>query len=229
MTKLVKPFEKVKDGNRIYYGGRQQWCSKKLLRDSGCGVIACAQILFHIAGKNRASIEKKEFMELAELLGKKYLFVIKGLGLSGILMSWGLNRYLRKKKLPYRARWGCMPWKIWQKTEEMLKADIPVILAVGANFPIIRGRHKINLYDKRKEGYVTVDRISAHFVTITDMDEEWIGVSSWGSKYYINKKEYIRYVILHSNWILSNILVFRTFDGQDKTIKNNSLGDFHSS
>ena len=168
-------------------------------------------------------------MELAELLGKKYIFVIKGLGLSGILMSWGLNRYLRKKKLPYRARWGCMPWKIWQKTEEMLKADIPVILAVGANFPIIRGRHKINLYDKRKEGYVTVDRISAHFVTITDMDEEWIGVSSWGAKYYINKKEYIRYVILHSNWILSNILVFRTFDGQDKTIKNNSLGDFHSS
>ena len=210
MTKLVKPFEKVKDGNRIYYGGRQQWCSKKLLRDSGCGVIACAQILFHIAGKNRASIEKKEFMELAELLGKKYIFVIKGLGLSGILMSWGLNRYLRKKKLPYRARWGCMPWKIWQKTEEMLKADIPVILAVGANFPIIGGRHKINLYDKRKEGYVTVDRISAHFVTITDMDEEWIGVSSWGAKYYINKKEYIRYVILHSNWILSNILVFRT-------------------
>ena len=76
---------------------------------------------------------------------------------------------------------------------------------------------------------MTVDRISAHFVTITDMDEEWIGVSSWGAKYYINKKEYIRYVILHSNWILSNILVFRTFGGQDKTIKNNSLGDFHSS
>lgn len=92
----------------------------------------------------------------------------------------------------------------------MLKADIPVILAVGPNFPIIGGRHKINLYEKRKEGYVTVDRISAHFVTITDMDEEWIGVSSWGAKYYINKKEYIRYVRLHSNWILSNILVLRT-------------------
>ena len=74
MTELVRPLEKVKDGNRIYYGGKQQWCSKKLLRDSGCGVIGCAQILFHIDGRNRYSIHRKEFMELVELLGKKYLF-----------------------------------------------------------------------------------------------------------------------------------------------------------
>ena len=89
----------------------------------------------------------------------------------------------------------------------MLEEQIPVVLAIGPNFPILWGNHRLTLYEKDGGIFRPKTTTRAHYVTITEMDEEWLTVSSWGKKYYVKKLEYEAYVRKHSNYLFSNILV----------------------
>lgn len=88
----------------------------------------------------------------------------------------------------------------------MLVHDLPVILAVGPNFPIPWKRHKLAFYQKRGQEYIEACRTAAHFVVITGMCGQWLEISSWGNKYYVNMKEYEEYVAHYSCPLVSNII-----------------------
>ena len=220
-------FLRIEEQKRRWYGGAQEWCEQKYMKQYGCGVIGCANVLLHIyqhmsdtvqadsAGrkhlqwKNSFCIDKDSYMEFVERLRKYYLLVFPVIGMNGIVMMLGMNRYFHKHQLPYRARWGSFPWNIWKRAEQMLEQQIPVVLAIGPNFPILWGNHRLTLYEKDGMLYHPKATTKAHYVTITEMDGEWLTVSSWGKKYYIKKAEYEMYVRKHSNYLFSNILVIQ--------------------
>ena len=91
----------------------------------------------------------------------------------------------------------------------MLEAQIPVVLAVGPNFPMLWGNQRLIFYEKDGMLYHPKTTTKAHYVTITEIDGEWLTISSWGKKYYIKKAEYEMYVRKHSNYLFSNILVIQ--------------------
>ena len=220
-------FLRIEEQKRRWYGGAQEWCEQKYMKQYGCGVIGCANVLLHIyqhmsdtvqedgAGrkhlkwKNSFCMDKDSYMEFVEHLRKYYLPVFPVIGMNGIVMMIGMNRYFYKHQLPYKARWGCLPWNIWKRAEQMLEQQIPVVLAIGPNFPILWGNHRLTLYEKDGMLYHPKATTKAHYVTITEMDGEWLTVSSWGKKYYIKISEYREYVRAHSNYLFSNILVIQ--------------------
>ena len=100
--------------------------------------------------------------------------------------------------------------------EKMLENDIPVILAIGNNFPLVWGKKKLNLYvpdtkkkDQGEKVYKKQQGVNGHFVVVTSIEDNCLTVSSWGRKYYINVDEYNRYVSKHSIHLYSNILVIK--------------------
>lgn len=207
--KKTKDFIRVGNQYSNWYGGAQDWCQQKYMRQYGCGVIACANLLFHLLQKedrNSGYVDKTVFMKLVEELRRKYLLVLPILGMNGIMMMLGMNWYFFRHKMSYRARWGCLPSNLWERTREMLNKGIPVVVSVGPNFPKMWGKNRVKLYMKYGSVYQEKTQTKAHYVTITDMDEEWLTVSSWGNKYYINKREYEEYVKKYSNYLFSNIL-----------------------
>lgn len=200
-------FIKVKESNKIWYGGAQEWCEQKYMRLYGCGIVGCANMLLQLEmSKSKKIVSKEDFMELVELLRRNYLLVLPRLGMNGISMMLGMNFYFYRNKLPYRARWGCLPGNLWKRVQRMLENGIPVVISIGPNFPKLWGNYRLNLYEKRGELYMVRSTTKAHYVTITAMDDDWITISSWGRKYYINKLEYLDYMKHYSNILFSNIL-----------------------
>ena len=92
----------------------------------------------------------------------------------------------------------------------MLSADLPVILAVGPNFPAVWMKERLRFFVKSKNGVFRPGTATkSHYVTVTGMDEDWLRISSWGSEYYISRREYEDYVHRHSNPLFSNILYIK--------------------
>jgi hypothetical protein len=115
--------------------------------------------------------------------------------------------------MKYRSRWKWTFIKKWKIVERMLKDDIPVILSIGNNFPIIWGKHELNLYvndtastTEHETVYKKQQSVNGHFVVITAIEGNCLTVSSWGKKFYISIDEFDDYVKKHSTHIYSNIL-----------------------
>ena len=73
-----------------------------------------------------------------------------------------------------------------ERMSAMLSMIIPVIylLVRIMSFP----KETESVSENSMGSYLSSNKVSAHFVTVTEMDEEWMRVSSWGKEYYINKK-----------------------------------------
>ena len=100
--------------------------------------------------------------------------------------------------------------RLWTGIEEMLSKDIPVIFAIGPNFPLIWQKHRLSLYKQSEGGgYVKTGSVQAHFVSVTGMDERWLRISSWGEMYYIERREYMRFCKEHSCKLMCNYLYIR--------------------
>ena len=98
----------------------------------------------------------------------------------------------------------------------MLKNDIPVILAIGNNYPFFWRGKGVNLYvqdlSQNVPGELCLRKervVGGHFVVATAINGNVLTVSSWGRKYYINLEEYDRYASKISNQFYSNILGVR--------------------
>ncbi len=66
---------------------------------------------------------------------KKYFPIIPGLGIPGWLLGIEVNRYFIKNRIPLKAVFGVRSRNIPNRIKAMLAHDIPVILAIGPNFP----------------------------------------------------------------------------------------------
>ena len=205
MKTLKHPFVKI---NGTAYGGNQAWFSRKFLRKSGCGVIGAANVLIHLQKKE--TITEQEYMEFAKELWLHYLPVTPGFGMNGLVLMLGINRYFWKQGLPYKAFWGISGKKLLSRIDTMLEQNLPVILAVGPNFPNIFGKQKLNFYKKTSTGaYVRAAKTKAHYVTVTARDGIYLQISSWGEEYYIDIREYREYVSSCSSFLVSNIICIK--------------------
>jgi len=207
MRMLKKPYHQVVTKEQIAYGGNQAWFPYRFLRKTGCGVISAADVLLHLQEKE--FITEEAYVAFAKNLWMHYLPVIPGFGMNGLTLMIGLNSYFLKHKMPYRAWWNIFSGKMVVQIDKMLGKDIPVILAVGPNFPKFWGKEKVNFYVKSNEKFIPVTKINAHFVTVTGREGAYFKISSWGKEYYIDIREYKSYVKRFSSPLVSNIVCIK--------------------
>ncbi|MCR5543123.1 MAG: hypothetical protein K6F55_03165 [Eubacterium sp.] len=218
------------------FGGNQGWFAsdksnstwkERAINGYGCGLVGAADVLLYILGNAAipagTTLNKREdYMAYLNRLEKKYFHIFPKLGLSGILLSLGLNLYFlihrrqikKETGCTYRARWAVRPSKLLDRIKEMLGNDIPVIISIGPGF---FRKQKVKFYNcEEKDGklkFKPVTQTKDHYVTITGILETenvtMLEISSWGKKYYVNWEEYKRYVRKYDNYYFSNILYIK--------------------
>lgn len=236
LEELQHPFPAIQKDRTVSYGGNQSWARQKFVQKSGCGVISGTDLLLYLHRYRKGCctelfdqifsvgsgdghirddfdvsdckvISLEMYNRCVDLLRRKYFPIIPRFGMNGLMLVFGLNRYFRKYHINLKASWCMSLKKLWQRMEHMLAADLPVIFAVGPNFPFIWRKKKLTFYQKRTDGsYIAACETNAHFITVTAMDQEWIRISSWGKEYYINKKEYENYVKKYSCSLVNNMV-----------------------
>ncbi len=215
-TAQIDHFEIVRDG-RTFAAGDQNWFPKAYLRKCGCGLTAAADLLLYLRAPDCQTgifrgippgrcIPPEVYDRYAEAFRRRFPPVLPPFGMNAAALWLGVNGCFRAYRLPYRARWGVRPTRLWSEIERMLRQGVPVILCIGPNFPLFWQKHKLTLYVRDGEQVRPAARTAAHFVTVTGIGPEWLRIVSWGKVYYIRKTEYIRYVKEHSNFLLCNIL-----------------------
>lgn len=220
--RLKYPYVAVTREGRLSYGGNQSWGKSAVFKKYGCGAIAGTDVLLYLSlhkdyckGKEfkeeneNGIFEVETYMEIVKGMKRKYFPLIPGFGMPGWLLAAGINRYFRVNRIPLKASFGVLGRNIWNRMHAMLSHDIPVILAVGPNFPIPCKKHKLTFYEKTGGNYRESCKTAAHYVTATGIEEQWIRISSWGQEYYINMNEYMDYVKKHSCFLVSNIFYIR--------------------
>ncbi len=205
---------------RNYYGGSQFLYPTERERTSGCGIAGAADIVLYLRALETGdySVSVQEFLDISGEI-RKYIPIIPGRGVNSFILAGGLNRYFKKHGMGLKARWKITRFRKWEKLEKMLEADLPVILAIGNNFPFVWGRKELNLYipdadskDREEKVYNKYQGVCGHFVVVTGIEDNCLTVSSWGKKLFINLDEYNRYVSRHSIHIYSNILEIKRRD-----------------
>lgn len=203
---------------KVSYGGSQGWSSFSFIRKSGCGRIAAIDLLLYLGrfhpGCQICDMEKdmtgrnsfawKEYQRCLKRMGK-WFPVIPYLGMPVWFLSFFLNLYFVRYRMPYRAFWGCRPGKMRERIDDMLRSDLPVVLSIGGDFPFFWKRSRLKLYERTQEGWKAAAAARAHFVTITGRQGHMMQISSWGREYYIDWNEYQQYVKEHSSYLISNI------------------------
>ena len=222
MRELKHEFPGVQHAGKLLYGGDQSRSESKIMRRCGCGVIAGLDLLIYLGryhGCVIAPIHKlvhsnpipsDEYDRCALELSRRYLPLIPGHGINGLMLALGINRVFSRFRLPYRAHWGVYGENFWNEIDRMLRDDIPVILSIGPNFPLFWQHNTLPFYAKKADGvYYPVTKANAHYVSVTGLDEQWIRISSWGREYYLSRAEYSQYIKAHSLHLVSNILSIR--------------------
>lgn len=222
-VKLKHPYITVKENHQSSFGGSQTWAKSRTLQKYGCGVVAGTDFLLYIGLHKKypvgtefsrdkylqGKLSRTVYLELLDKMRKHYFPVIPGLGMPWWVLIGGLNVYFLKNRIPLKTSFGVRRRNRDNRIRSMLVHDLPVILAVGPNFPIPWKRHKLAFYQKRGQEYIEACRTAAHFVVITGMCGQWLEISSWGNKYYVNLKEYEEYVAHYSCPLVSNIIYMK--------------------
>jgi len=206
MVSLERPWPEVEAGGRRLYGGSQMLSTDAVLRRCGCGPVAALDTLRYLQNDS-AVMPLADYDRALKALCPRYFPLIPPFGINGLVFVLGLNRLLRDRGLPCRAVWMVSGRKLWTRVEEQLRHDLPVILSVGSNFPLVWENNRLPLYRRLPDGsFRKAAATKGHFVTATGLDDTWLRVSSWGREYYINRKEYEHYTKEHSNYVFGNMI-----------------------
>ena len=212
---LKNEFISVSKEGLVSNGGNQTWSENAVIRKCGCGVISSLDLLLYL-GRHHCGdqapetrpIPLKDYDRMCVELSRRYIPLLPPFGTNGAALALGLNRVFSRYNMPFRASWQLSGSKMMGKVENMLDADIPVILSIGANFPLFWQDNRVNLYSRDSLGRMRrTSSAKAHYVTVTGSELNALRISSWGREYYINKGEYFSYIHQHSNSIISNILM----------------------
>ena len=203
------------------YGGSQSAHPDATMRACGCGVIAGLDVILYLsrhsggtcpftAGEDGQSVPLSVYNSFASRLRRGFLPLIPGRGINGLMLTGGLELFFLRWRMPYSIHWGARSGSLFENIELMLMRDIPVILAVGPNFPLFWQKNTLPFYCSEPDGTLVKSCAArAHYVVVTGMDEDWLRISSWGREYYINRGEYMAYGRKHSLPILNSIAVIR--------------------
>lgn len=221
--RLLHSFPAEDNNGLLTYGGSQLLSESAVIRKCGCGVVAAADLLIYLHRHRRGCtaealrqfsaerpISATEYNALLKSLALRYFPLTPPVGINGLSLAYGLNRFFRHSGIKLCAQWGVNYKRLWSSIEQMIDADIPVIFAVGPNFPQFWQDDKTWLYTRLPDGsYKKIGAIRAHFMSVTAISEEWLTVSSWGHRYFINRPEYESYVKAHSSKLLCNIVYIK--------------------
>lgn len=208
MLTLQKPFLCIENAGLKSYGGNQMLSDSAAIRKCGCGPVAALDTVLYLEQTTAPSpLSLPEYNRMLSDVTKRYFPLIPPFGINGLLFVLGINRLLHARNLPYRALWMLSGGKLWSRVEELLSKDIPVILSVGPNFPQFWQNNRLPFYCKTPNGeYRRVTATKGHYVTATGIDDQWLQISSWGKRYFINRIEYENYTRAHSNYAFSNLV-----------------------
>jgi hypothetical protein len=221
MYSIQHPYISVEAYGGKSYGGGQQFSGDAMVRRCGCGIVAGTDLLLYLSRWHMPQ-PADFFLELNEegplpfaaynncilRMRRKYFPVIPYAGINGLMLMTGMLRFFHDYRMPYTARWCFLKLPMWDRIAAMLREDIPVIMSVGPNFPLIWGNRRVRFYRKTGDGfYLPSSGAKAHYFTVTGMDEEWLRISSWGRLYYLSRLEFEQYVSRYSIGFASNILL----------------------
>ena len=220
MAELKHNYISVSSKYGLSYGGNQMRSDSSVIVSSGCGLVAALDVLLYLYryhGGGRVDefaamqldgvISLNEYEACLRWLNHRYFPLIPRFGMNGIALAAGMNLFLLRHKMPFRTVWGVRESRLWNTIDDMLEQDIPVIMAVGPNFPQFWHKNNASFYSKRADGsYVLAAGTRAHFVIVTGSDDQWLRISSWGKMYYVNKREFSQYVHDNSINFLSSVL-----------------------
>ena len=204
----------IKDGQQSY-GGNQTWLSRQDLQQCGCGAVAMTDFLCYVTRWHHYPppeeytadpIPLEDYNRMVSRLQLHYLPMVPPFGINGIALAAGLGLYCKVHQIPLTAFWGVRQKNFWNAMADLLDRDLPVVFAIGPNFPFLWTKYRLNLYRKCGETYLAVSRVKGHFITATGLDETWIRISSWGKEYYIHREEYAQYGRAHSLSLTNNLL-----------------------
>ena len=194
-------------------GGSQMWSENPVIRKCGCGAVAAFDVFRYLTRNDPSQPGFREWDQTAycqelKSLTQHYFPLLYPSGINGLMLVAGLNRLFRHHGLSWRARWVTSGNKLFKRMEQMLSADIPVILAVGPNFPLLWQKHGLLFYHRNRHGVLqTTSRVRGHYVTVLAIHDAWMTVSSWGRKYEVSIPEYKEYVRQYSSTLFSNIVL----------------------
>lgn len=211
-AKLRRPYVTIALSDGFSTGGSQMWSKRKVVRRCGCGPVAAFDLLLYLQEKHGMGFpfpaSREEYCREMEKMQRKYFPLLYPTGVNGLLLTIGLNRMLHDYGLPYRAFWAVSKKKLFERVTAMLLSDIPVILSVGPNFPSVWNNNTLGFYQMRRDGrFILTANVKAHYVTVLEITDEWIKISSWGRCYYIRIIDFKNYVNRYSNTVVSNIVL----------------------
>ena len=223
MPELAHTYPAVQGKGAPCYGGCQTHMSQKALRHCGCGLVCALDLMIYLHRHRPGCatpflatdtpddpITAAEYEARITHLRRRWLPILYPLGTSGWAIAWGMNRYFKKFGLPLCARWGVKWESLFDTVAALLQKDLPVVLAVGQNFPFPWRKHRLTLYALSADGqYRPASHARAHFVNVTAIDGQWMKVSSWGRAYFISREEYRQYTMRHSCRLFCNILYLK--------------------
>lgn len=219
MLSLRHPYVSIHLDNHDTYGGGQQHSRNAMMQRCGCGIIAATDTLLYLC-RYHTGLMPPPFRALGTAsplpsplyddcileMRRAFFPLIPYAGINGLMLMRGMDRFFRKYHMPFTAKWCFTRSGMWERMEEMLRRDIPVIMSVGPNFPVLWGKERASFYVRTPAGYRPSTGARAHYITVTGMDESWLRISSWGRLYYLNRLEFEQYVKRHSAGFVSNIL-----------------------
>ena len=201
-TELKRPYPAIRTGASLSCGGSQNWFPDENFRLCGCGVIACADVLLYLSGQTELTREDY-FAHVAAL--RRCFPLIPRRGIDGVRLAVGFNLCARRLGVDARAGWSASGAKFWARLERQLQNDLPAIISIGPNFPRVWGDERLPLYRKTVDGYAEAGRTKGHFLTVLALDDDWMEVSSWGQRLYLERRAYADYM-RRQGALLTNLL-----------------------
>ena len=220
MMQLKHRYTGVSYGGPESYGGNQRRSSDPVIKKCGCGLVAALDTLLYLgrccrwtdvpelaATDEDGPISAGQYEKCLAAMKKAYFPLLYPLGTGGLALAAGMNLFFKRRCLPFHGLWCAAGSRLWERMENMLAADIPVICAVGQNFPRFWEKKGVSLQLNDGSGSPRPGASArAHFITVTALDEEWMRLSSWGKKYYMSRRDFENYVRKTSNPLLCGIL-----------------------
>ena len=205
---LSKNYIKVENS----FGGNQGWSNKKLISDYGCGLIAFNDaVLYMKDGVRRTFGSKENYLTRLDMIKKDYFKFWFWHGIPGIFLSLAMNRFFKGNNMPYKARWGVLPWNLKRRIREMIQQmDVPAIISVGPGY---LNKRRVTLYERISDNtFQESNSTKGHYMMVTGFIEEpgteklMLRISSWGKMYYIDYSEYEQYIKKSDNFYFTSIL-----------------------
>jgi hypothetical protein len=224
------------------FGGNQGWFpTERILHRGnsihrwGCGTIAVADLFLYLARSdkrwnttatslvhvNHPVIALEDYVWYIEFMHNRFAPVMPGSGMTGLAVARAVRHYAIKYQIPLR-----IAWKAFMDDEEMLKAirrmiraNLPVILSIGPNMPLVFMNKGVTFYTKstkedntKLEHYIASAKdVHKHFVVVTGIvalknKQQMLKISSWGREYYIHYQELRDYINLTGDTLTSSML-----------------------